>query len=224
MTRLRLHHAAVLVLLAGVLTPLAHAVDENEPLSMVFESSPEPGQRPDEAPVPAFRIAQRCTLFVARVDDIRRNKSHMGNLTRMLPTVHATPRRVESLRGGDAVPWVRDALLATRRYGFDTLAEAPPAAGLARRQLGAEVSLRLAHAWSVDLNLVSHVAIKVDYRLPGGATVSRQYHGMGTRANWASANGEFMTVLNLGLEEAVRGMVNDAERLCDGRPLPPEAP
>ena len=47
---------------------------------------------------------------------------------------------------------------------------------------------------------------------------------MGTRANWASANGEFMAVLNLGLEEAVRGMVNDAERLCDGRPLPPEAP
>ena len=38
MTRLRFHRTAALVLLACALTPWAHAVDENEPLSMVFES------------------------------------------------------------------------------------------------------------------------------------------------------------------------------------------
>jgi len=62
--------------------------------------------------------------------------------------------------------------------------------------------------------------LKVSYRLPGGGTAARQYHGMGTRTNWTSANGEFMSVLNLGLEEAVRGMAIDAASLCDGRPLP----
>jgi hypothetical protein len=87
-------------------------------------------------------------------------------------------------------------------------------------QVTADVALRLAHAWSVDLNLVSHVVLKVGYRLPGGQTVLRQYHGMGTRTNFASGNGEFMTVLNLGLEEAVHGMALDAAALCDGKPLP----
>ena len=50
MTRLRFHRTAALVLLACALTPWAHAVDENEPLSMVFESSPEPGQEVSRGP------------------------------------------------------------------------------------------------------------------------------------------------------------------------------
>lgn len=209
---------------------LSHAVTESEPLPMVFEPSPEPADRPDGVPVATPRLVRGCTLYLPAVEDVRSNKANAGNLTVMLPTVHATPRSVQSLRSGDATAWTRGALQSIRRYGFQPVLGAPAANGGAVQvtasgasgQVTANVALRLAHAWSAGLNLVSHVVLQVSYRLPGGeATVAvRQYHGMGTRTNFASGNGEFMSALNLGLEEAVRSMALDAAALCDGKPLP----
>lgn len=206
---------------------LSRAVTESEPLPMVFEPSPEfsqPAERPDGMPAQAspLRLARGCTLYLPVVEDARSNKANVGNLTVMLPTVHATPRSVQSLRSGDATAWTRGALQSTSRYGFQVVAGAAPSGGAGHggRQVTADVALRLAHAWSVNLNLVSHVVLKVSYRLPGGETALRQYHGMGTRTNFASGNGEFMSVLNLGLEDAVHSMATDAAALCDGKPLP----
>jgi hypothetical protein len=211
--------------LLGALPGLARAVTESEPLPMVFETAPEASasaERPESAAAAPVRLVRGCTLYLPRIEDARSNKANVGNLTVMLPTVHATPRSVQSLRSGDAAAWTRGALLSTSRYGFRPVPSAPPASA-GPRQVTADVALRLAHAWSVDLNLVSHVVLEVGYRLPGGETAARQYHGMGTRTNFASGNGEFMSVLNLGLEEALRGLASDAAALCDGKPLPPPA-
>ena len=216
--------AAALLCVLSALPGLAHAVTETEPLSLVFEPSPEAVQRADEAPAAQSQAAAGCTLYLAGIEDVRSNKADMGHLTVMLPTVHATPRSVQSLRSGDALPWVRAALQSAGRHGVQTVA-GMPASPTGARQVSADVALRLAHAWSTGLNLVSHVVLKVNYRMPGGELVSRQYHGMGTRTNWTSANGEFMSVLNLGIEEAVRGMAVDAAQLCAGKPLAaPSAP
>lgn len=213
-------HAALLALCA--LSGSSHALTEGEPLDMVYEQAPEPAQRPNSPPVESLRAPQGCTLYLPMIEDARSSQVHAGHLTLMMPTVHATPRSVQSLRSGDAGAWTRAALLSTRRYGFRTIASAP-AAPAAARQATAVVALRLAHAWSAGLNLVSHVVLKASYSLPGGEVATRLYHGMGTRANWASGNGEFMSVLNLGMEEAVRGMAADAAALCEGRPLPAPA-
>ncbi len=202
----------------------AWAVSESEPLPMVFETAPEPAERPNGVPVVSLRIARNCALYLPAVEDARSNKASVGHLTVMQPTVHATPRSVQSLRSGDATAWTRGALQSMSRYGFQPVPGAAPAgsdAGAAgSRRVTADVALRLAHAWSADLNLVSHVVLQVRYRLPGGQTEARSYHGMGTRTNFASGNGEFMAVLNLGMEEAVRGLALDAAALCDGKPLP----
>jgi hypothetical protein len=198
---------------------LSHAMSESEPLSMVYEQAPEQEQRPNSPPVESLRVPQGCALYLPVIEDARSNQVYAGNLTLMLPTVHATPMTVQSLRSGDAGAWTREALQSTSRYGFRTVV-AMPAAPAAARQVTATVALRLAHAWSAGLNLVSHVVLKVGYRLPGGQVATRQYNGMGTRTNWASGNGEFMSVLNLGMEEAVRNMAADASALCEGKPLP----
>jgi hypothetical protein len=78
------------------------------------------------------RAAARCTC--RSIEDARSNKANVGNLTVMLPTVHATPRSVQSLRSGDAAAWTRGALQSTSRYGFQPVPSAPPAsAGPERR-------------------------------------------------------------------------------------------
>lgn len=199
---------------------LSHALTETEPLSMVFEPAPEAAERPNSAPaVQPLRVASGCTLYLPKIDDARLYKASVGNLTVMMPTLHATPVSVQSIQGGDAGAWTRDALRSASRYGFQVATAAPPSSGAAR-QVTADVALRLAHAWSTGLNLVSHVVLQTTYRLPGAEPVVRQYHGMGTRTNWANGNGEYMSVLNLGIEEAVRGMATDAAAVCDGKPLP----
>ena len=214
--------AAVLFALCAV-PGLAQAVTESEPLDMVYQQAPEPEQRPNGPPVETLRAPQGCKLYLPAIEDARNNQVYAGNLTLMMPTLHATPRAVESLRSGDAGMWTRNALLSTQRYGYQPIVGAP-AVATGARQVSAVVALRLAHAWSAGLNLVSHVVLKVSYRLPGGEVATRLYHGMGTRTNWASGNGEFMSVLNLGMEEAVRSMAADAAALCEGKPLPAPAP
>jgi hypothetical protein len=211
---------------ASVLCGAAHAVTESEPLPMLFEASPDAAlsaERPDGVPAASPRLVRGCMLYLPGVEDARSNKANAGNLTLMLPTVHATPRSVQSLRSGDATAWTRGALQSTGRYGFQPVFGSAPAnvqPNAGANQVTADVALRLAHAWSADLNLVSHVVLKATYRLPGGETAVRQYHGMGARTNFASGNGEFMTVLNLGLEEAVHAMAVDAAALCNGKLLP----
>jgi len=208
----------------GAVPGMSHALTETEPLPMVYEAAPEPAERPNSTPAPVLRVASGCTLYLPKIDDMRLNKANVGNLTLMLPTLHATPVKVQSIRaGGDPVEWARSALQSARRYGLQVASTAPPSTGAAR-QVTADVALRLAHSWSSGLNLVSHVVLQASYRMPGAEPVVRQYHGMGTRANWASGNGEFMSVLNLGLEEAVRGLATDVAALCDGKPLPARAP
>jgi len=198
---------------------LSHALTETEPLSMVFEPAPEAAERPNSPPLARLHVANGCILYLPAIDDLRLNKANVGNLTLMQPTLHATPVSVQSIQGGDAGPWIRGALQSAGRYGLQVVAAAPQSPGAAR-QVTADVALRLAHAWSAGLNLVSHVVLQATYRTPGTEPVVRQYHGMGTRTNWANGNGEFMSVLNLGIEEAVRGMATDAAALCEGRPLP----
>jgi len=222
MKKPHLHRVGAALFALCAMAGTAHALTEGEPLSMVYEPAPEQAQRPNGPPVESLRAPQGCTLYLPTIEDARSNQVHAGHLTLMLPTVHATPRSVQSLRSGDAGAWTRDALLSTRRYGFRTVAGAPVSPA-ATRQATATVALRLAHAWSAGLNLVSHVVLKASYRLPGGEVATRLYHGMGTRANWASGNSEFMSVLNLGMEEAVRGMAADAAALCEGKPLPAPA-
>lgn len=208
----------------GAMPGVSHALTETEPLPMVYEAAPEPAERPNSTPAPALRVTSGCTLYLPRIDDTRLNKANVGNLTLMLPTLHATPVKVQSIRaGGDPVEWTRSALQSASRYGLQVVSAVPPSTGAAR-QATAEVALRLAHSWSSGLNLVSHVVLQASFRMPGTEAVVRQYHGMGTRANWANGNGEFMSVLNLGMEEAVRGLVVDVAALCDGKPLPARAP
>ena len=222
-SQLRTGLAAATLLALCAMPGFAWAVTESEPLDMVYQQAPEQEQRPNGPPVETLRAPQGCKLYLPAIEDARNNQVYAGNLTLMMPTLHATPRAVESLRRGDAGMWTRDALLSTKRYGFQPIVGAS-AAATGARQVSAVVALRLAHAWSAGLNLVSHVVLKVNYRLPGGEMATRLYHGMGTRTNWASGNGEFMSVLNLGMEEAVRSMATDAAALCEGKPLPAPAP
>lgn len=197
---------------------LSHALTDGEPLSMLYEEAPQPAQRPNGPPViEPIRLAQACTLQLTKVEDLRRNKGFAANSTFMLMGPGATPLGVQSAQSGDGTQWTRLALKSLQRYGVK-LEEPAGTSTTAPGQVSADVGLRLAHGWSAGLNLVSHVVLTVNYHLPGGDAV-RQYHGMGTRTNWKNGNGEYMAVLNLGIDEALRSMVADFSTVCAGQTL-----
>ena len=204
---------------AGLCPVPALALADDEALSMVYEEPIEPAQRSNASAVAstAPRLAQTCTLRLAKVEDLRANPANAGGVTFMLAGANSTPLATTSLKSGDGVQWTRGALQSLKSAGFQ-VTEAPPGATTAPRELSADAGLRLAHAWSAGLNLVSHVVLKVSYRTPAGE-FTRQYHGMGTRVNWVNANTEYMSTLNLAFNQIMRNVATDAAALCHGKPL-----
>jgi hypothetical protein len=204
---------------AALLPCLAHAFDAAEPLSMVYMApvaSPST-PRPNGPPVAdASQLARNCALYLGKIEDLRSNPGTVGAL---MFGIHA-PMYVESIRSGDVVKWTHQALESTRALGFqpqDGVVAAPDAGN----QVGASFGLRLAHAWSAGLNLVSHVVIQASFQTPDGP-VTRRYHGMGTIGNWNNGNGEYMSVLNAAMANAVQNFATDAGKLCtDRRALAP---
>ena len=77
---------------------------------------------------------------------------------------------------------------------------------------GIDVALRLAHAWSAGMNLSSHVVLEA--RLPAGGAAPRRYHGFGMKVNGINADGEYMTVLNVAMHDALKKLAADLRSAC----------
>jgi hypothetical protein len=139
----------------------------------------------------------------------------------MLATASATPLLVQSVESGDTTRWTRSAVQSLERYGFK-VQDGPASTSAAASDIAVGFNLRLAQGWSAGLNLVSHVVLRASYQAATGV-VTRDYHGMGTRTNWNNGTGEYMSVLNLGMEEALLAFARDASSACAGRALPDRA-
>ncbi|MEJ8854795.1 hypothetical protein WKW79_09470 [Variovorax robiniae] len=208
-------HCLTLAAGAALLPCLAHAFDAAEPLNMVYMApvAAPTTQRPNGPPVAdtTAQLARNCALFLGPIEDLRSNPGTVGAL---MFGIHA-PMVVESIRSGDVVKWTHQALESTRAMGFQPQDGAAPTADTSN-QVGASFGLRLAHAWSAGLNLVSHVVLQASFQTPDGP-VTRRYHGMGTIGNWNNGNGEYMTVLNAAMANAVQSFATDAGKLCTDR-------
>jgi hypothetical protein len=211
--------ASAALAVAGFAPTFAFALSDDEPLSMTYEDAPEPAARP--GPTAALAVAptlrQSCTLRIGKVDEQRSNPANVGHTAFMLQGANSTPLGMASLKGGDGLAWTRAALRSLGKQGFQVV-DAAQGAAPGPRDLSADAGLRLAHTWSAGLNLVSHVVVNLTYHTAGG-DVSRQYHGTASKTNWANGNGEFMSTLNLAMNQIVRNIAADAATLCDGKAL-----
>lgn len=207
---------------AVCMLPLSgHALSE-QPLDMVYEPPQAARPRDGLEPVVAPLVARPCALVV-QLADMRVSKTTLGGNIFMLAQAEGTPVVMQSIRGGDGLPWLRGAMRSLQTQGFSVAENAAETADPASAKLGMEVQLRLAQAWSVGLNLASTVVVEARYRVPAG-DVTRTYVGQGMKANWANGDGEFMGVLNAAMADAVAALGQDAANLCEGRTLSASLP
>lgn len=179
-------------------------------LSMAYEEEVKPGQRPvpgmpQAAAAPALpRLT--CKPSVGKIEDLRRNKATAGAWLFMFEaTPGAVPLAGASLVSGDGAKWLKGAVESLRPAGLVVQGAAAPEA--------VDVSLRLAHSWTAGMNIHSHVVLQVDFPRSG----PRRYHGFASKLNFASGTGEFMSALNMGMGDALRQVMADLQRLCEGR-------
>lgn len=219
---LRCSHTLLMAALCAV-SFSSWALSPEEPLAMRYEQaalsqSPSAAQQQGVSPRSASeRLTSNCTLHVTRIDD-RRASPYVANATFSLSML-GTPLGMQSLRGDDGRGWAAGGLNALSRHGFRV--QTGDVATPAPRQAALEVTLRLAHAWNAGYSLVSNVVLQARYTTQGG-DAQRQYNGVGTRTNWSGSNSEYLTVLNLGLDDALADLARDAAMLCAGQPLPPQ--
>lgn len=178
-------------------------------LTMAYEEEAKPGQRPvHSGPQAAVPTAPRltCKPSVGKVEDLRRNKATAGASLFMFEGIPgAVPLAGTSLVSGDGGKWLKGGLESLRPAGLVVQDAATPGA--------VDVSLRLAHSWTSGMNIHSHVVLQAEF--PRGGP--RRYHGFASKLNFAGGTGEFMTTLNMGMGDALRQMMADMQRLCEGR-------
>jgi hypothetical protein len=193
---------------------LAHALDET-PLSMVYEATQQPRPTIPNAPQPpATPLLPRldgCKLAVRNVEDVRPSKDSAGGLILMMEgPPWAVPMGAASVRTGDGKTWLKGAVGSLGSAGL-SVPPAPP-------QEGVDVALRLAHTWTGGMNIHSHVVLQASFPAEGSRTV-RRYHGFASKLNGWNANSEFMTTLNMGMQDALQRFAQDLQRACKGETL-----
>lgn len=199
-----------------LLMPLSsHALDET-PLSMVYEvTQPRRPSNPGSLePPPAVSLLPRldeCRLALRGIDDVRPNKESAGAMILMMDgPVWAVPLLAASVRTGDGRSWLKGGVNWLATAGLATQSAAP--------QEGVDVALRLAQTWTGGMNIHSHVVLQVSYPQSGDRKV-RRYHGFASKLNGFASNSEFMTTLNMGLQDALQQFAKDLERACKGETL-----
>lgn len=203
------------LLALAIHAPGAYALDSTEKLSMVFaDEVPVDKKNPNEpaAPSPLEGIGRGCMLAVGSVEDVRANKETVGGLNFRLDILpNNAPIMAATLLSGDGKTWVESAVPHLKTYGFDVKQQQESM--YMKGVLPVQLKLKLAHAWGAGLNLNSHVTIEAIYTTESG-TVSRLYHGLGTKGNWWNANSEYMAVLNLGVSDIFDSLARDAALAC----------
>lgn len=206
----------LLPLFAALLLPLsARAVDET-PLSMVFEApvttaAPNPSAPRAPVPSPYPRLAD-CRLALGTLQDIRPSKETVGAAIFMFEGLPgAVPLRVTSLRSGDGTAWLKGAAASLGSAGLAVPARTP--------DKGVDLGLRHAQAWTSGMNLHAHVVLQASYPGASSERTVRRYHGFSTKLNGWGANSEFMTTLNMAMQDALVQFAQDMQRACRGETL-----
>lgn len=189
----------------------AQALDE-EPLSMVYEKQRPTNQNlpnvpQQQAATTAPAALDGCRVPVRGMDDIRPHKGSLGAV--MFPFeefAFSVPTTATSIRSGDGTMWLKGAVRSLRPLGLSVPNTAPGE--------GVDVALRAAQTWLGGMNMHSHVVLQASYPLAGGTRVVKRYHGFGSKINGFGANSEFMTTLNIGMEEALNRFAADMRRFC----------
>lgn len=193
------------------LSPFAHGFSQEDPLSMIYELVVRPQPTipnvEQSAPAPMPRL-EGCRLPIRNIEDVRPNKQTVGAL--ILETA-GVPHFMGSLTSGDGTRWLKGAVESLRPPG----PQLPPAG--ASDGEGVDVGLRLAHAWLGGVNIHSHVVLQAKFRAESGQI--RRYHGFASKVNGIGANAEFMTTLNMAMEDALRRWAADLQKACRGEAL-----
>jgi hypothetical protein len=205
----------VLSLFAAMLLPLsARALDET-PLSMVFEAptatrAPTPNTQKELSS--ALPRLTDCQLALRTLQDVRPHKESAGAAIFMLEgQPGAVPLRVTSLRSGDGTAWLQGAAASLKTAGLPQPVRAPDE--------GVDLGLRHAQAWTGGMNIHAHVVLQATYPRTGADHPIRRYHGFATKLNGWGANSEFMTTLNMAMQDALVQFAQDMQRACRGEAL-----
>lgn len=166
----------------------AHAAEQ---VSMQYDAA--------DTESPVVPLAGGCPVTIVSVKDMRQNKESVGS-------------EFKPVASGDPAPWMTAALSNLKMWGFAATSAARPAPG----SLGVSAELTRSYVWHGPMRLNGMVAMNVTYELPSGQRIVRKYRASASKNNWNNGTGEFMTTLNLALNNTLAKMATDLQKLCKG--------
>lgn len=174
------------------------STEEQKPIEFTYDR--------DTREAPAQQINGLCPIRIVPTVDARQNKETIGQVFPRGP-----------LLSGDLSPWITAGLNDLKSYGatLDAGGEAvPPQDGLLIK-----TSLTRAYTWQVGLKIFSMVALKAQFLNKNGVVQEKYYRAHGDKTNMWSAESEFVTTLNYGLNNLLPVLAQDLATLCKGEPV-----
>jgi hypothetical protein len=162
---------------------------------------------------PATQHPATCPIRVVPTEDARQNKLTIGMAL-------GGP-----LLTGDASPWMTNALLQLKDFGYtvngtDSPAApggAVPAAAAPPNGLLIKTTVTRAYTWQIGLKIFSMVAVKAQFVDGNGVLQDKYYRAHGDKTNMWGASSEYLTTLNYGVNNLLHAMAEDLTALCKGK-------
>lgn len=152
------------------------------------------------------RHTSNCTVVINPPNDSRRNKETLGTTFRDNPIVSKPPM----------VDWLQDALFNMKTLGINTVLATGESPAPSPDVIYVSTELDKAYVWFLSLNIHGTVVVKAKMRSADGAEVQHKYRVISTKANWAGADSEFVTTLNMAATRLVKQMATDIDAQCKG--------
>lgn len=70
------------------------------------------------------------------------------------------------------------------------------------------------YSYPESMNILGVSALVVDYVVDGHVVDTRHYRGFYAKTNWAGGNGEYLTALNLSINDLMGKMYSDLNSVC----------
>jgi hypothetical protein len=153
----------------------------------------------------ADRYSNLCPIRIVSTVDSRQNKETIGTWPK------------GALLSGDMKKWVNDGLSDLASYGAPIESgnnETPPANGLLIK-----TSLTRAYTWHVGMKIYSMIALKAEFINGNGIVEEKYYRAHGDKTNMWSADSEYVTTLNYGMNNLLPVIAQDLVSLCKGTPV-----
>ena len=149
-----------------------------------------------------------CSFNIVSIEDKRRNKNHLGRVSRNL------------IVDEDIHQWLKSGFLSLQDNGFTVMSQNKDMP-FEKNFIKLSIQLKLAYAHTLSTSTSANIVLKIIYENREGFIQTKLYRGNYTDINWFGSQNETNDSFNHAFQEILDSVSSDMEMICNNKQLNP---